>query len=89
MDIHYLKEFKKHYQKRIAPHKNLEIQFRQRLALCIENPKHQLLRNHRLIGEKSQYNAFSVTGDIRVVYRISDGILFLYDVGSHNQVYEK
>ncbi len=87
MDIHYLKEFKKHYQKRIAQHKNLEKRFQERLLLCLKDPGNPLLRNHRLIGEKNQYRAFSVTGDIRVVYQISNGVLFLYDIGSHNQVY--
>jgi len=45
------------------------------------------LRDHKLIGKKKNFRAFSVTGDIRVVYIIVDSNIWLFDIGSHNQVY--
>jgi addiction module RelE/StbE family toxin len=87
VQIKYLKDFQKHYQKRVAPHANLVEQFRFRLQLLIDDPTHPLLRDHKLIGQKRSYRAFSLTGDFRVVYQIENDVLYLYDVGTHNQVY--
>ncbi|MDO8609629.1 MAG: type II toxin-antitoxin system mRNA interferase toxin, RelE/StbE family [bacterium] len=50
----------------------------------MQNP---LLKDHKLIGSLNGLRAFSITGDVRVVYRIEGDILELYDIGSHNQVY--
>ncbi|HBC44765.1 TPA: hypothetical protein DCZ81_01220 [Candidatus Collierbacteria bacterium] len=68
--------------------KNLVAKFNSRLKLFISNPKHPLLKNHGLVGRKQGLYSFSVTGDIRVVYRkISDDEIILIDIGTHNQVY--
>ena len=87
MRIKYHREFLKSYKKRIAPYPKLEKQFKKQLERFIKDPKHPLLKNHKLIGRKKSFRAFSVTGDIRVVYRVIDGAIWLYDIGSHNQVY--
>ncbi len=79
--------FTKSYQKRVKPFPKLVKQFQQRLELFISNPKHLQLKDHALQGEKKTFRAFSITGDIRVVYYIHDNIAFLIDIGSHNQVY--
>ena len=61
--------------------------FKERLKLFIEDKSNSVLKDHSLKGRKSKYRAFSITGDIRVVYEnISRGIL-LHDIGTHNQVY--
>ncbi|MCL5784441.1 MAG: type II toxin-antitoxin system mRNA interferase toxin, RelE/StbE family [Patescibacteria group bacterium] len=87
MKISYHKNFLKHYQTRILPNSKLIAQFKQRLELFLKNPQDPLLKDHLLIGNKSSYRAFSITGDIRVIYQTTkDGVL-LYDIGSHNQVY--
>lgn len=45
------------------------------------------INDHALTGDLQGRRAFSVTGDIRVVYiELEDKIIFL-DIGSHNQVY--
>ena len=87
MQILQHRKFLKNYRKRIAPNQKLAKEFERRLKLFLENPKHPLLKNHRLVGRKSQYWSFSITGDIRVVYRIVGNDIWLYDIGSHNQVY--
>lgn len=67
-------KFKKHYKKR--------------LSLFIKNPNHILLKDHQLKGKQSPNRAFSITGNIRVVYhKINSNQLILLDIGSHNQVY--
>lgn len=81
------KIFEKHFKERIASNKKLQDKFFQRLELLIENPQNEILRRHQLKGNKKFYYSFSVTGDIRVIYRIEKDTLFLYDIGSHAQVY--
>ncbi len=45
------------------------------------------LDDHGLKGKKRIYRAWSVAGDIRVVYRETDEYYEFLDIGSHNQVY--
>ena len=79
--------FKKNYKKRIFPNKNLDKKFEERLNLFIGNPRNPELKDHKLAGSLKGLRAFSVTGDVRVVYRINKDVMELYDIGSHNQVY--
>lgn len=87
MTIKYHKEFIKNYKKRISPNQKLVVQFKNQLNKFLANPHDPVLKDHKLIGEKSEYRAFSITGDIRLVYKIVDTEVWLYDIGSHNQVY--
>ena len=87
MKVKYHKQFEKHYKKRIVFKKNLKNKFRQRLELRLKNPKVKILCNHRLVGKLSQYRSFWVSGGVRVVYKIEGKEMWLYDIGSHNQVY--
>lgn len=87
MKISLHRIFVKHYRKRILPHQQLDTQYKNRLELFLSNPKHPLLRDHKLTGGKADKRAFWITGDVRVVYKIIDNDLFFYDIGSHNQVY--
>ena len=69
------------------PNPSLNSKFKERLKLFTKDSTNQILKDHSLKGEKSNYRAFSITGDIRVIYeKVSDGIL-LHDIGTHNQVY--
>jgi addiction module RelE/StbE family toxin len=87
MQIKYHREFLKNYKRRIAPNPKLVSQFQKQLERFIQNPKNPLLRDHKLVGEKLELRAFSITGDIRLVYKIVNDEIWLFDVGSHNQVY--
>ena len=87
MTIKYHKAFSKNYKKRIAPNPKLVKQFKSQLTIFLENPSDAKLRDHTLTGKKKNFRAFSITGDIRVIYRIVDDDLGLYVIGSHNQVY--
>ena len=87
MKISYHRNFKKNFRKRISPHENLVKKFEERLELFLKNPKNPLLKDHALIGKRIRLRAFSVTGDIRVVYFMAGDKLYLLDVGTHAQVY--
>lgn len=87
MKIKYHKTFLKNYKKRIKPYPKLVAQFTKQLNKFIKDQTDATVRDHRLIGKMKSFRAFSVTGDVRVIYVIINDELWLYDVGSHNQVY--
>jgi addiction module RelE/StbE family toxin len=81
------KQFDKHFRTRIAPNPKLVKQFEQRLALFIQGVRDYPLEDHALIGTMKGLRAFSVGGDLRVVYHETNQYYEFLDVGSHNQVY--
>ena len=87
MKVHYHNNFIKSYKKRILHSVVLDNKFKERLKMLIENSQSSVLKDHILKGARIGYRAFSITGDIRVIYeKVDDGIL-LHDIGTHNQVY--
>lgn len=85
--IRYVGNFIKHFNKRIEPHINLSQKFDERIKLFLANPNHPILKDHQLKGNKISLRAFSITGDIRVIYYLKGNTISLVDIGSHNQVY--
>lgn len=85
--IIYHKQFKKNLQKRIVPNPKLVKQFEQRLKLFAEGVRDYPLDDHALVGTMKGLRAFSIGGDLRVVYQETEECYELLDVGSHNQVY--
>lgn len=89
MKIHFTKGFKKAYKRRIQPNENLVKRFDQRYDLFEIDPSDQILRDHALGGKLQGYRAFSITGDVRVIYYIFENTAYFVDIGTHNQVYGK
>ncbi len=87
MKVEFTRGFIKIYKKRFGTDADFRRKFENRTRMFSENPKHPLLRDHGLIGEKVGLRAFSITGDIRIVYYIYDEVAYFDDIGSHNQVY--
>ena len=90
MTIRFHKIFTKHFDKRIQPNKKLLNAFDKRYILFLSDPQHILLKNHALTGDMKGLRAFSITGDIRVIYRLLDKkIIEFLDIGTHAQVYRQ
>lgn len=87
MQVNYSKGFIKNYKRRIKVFPKLHTQFLNRIELFKTDRTNPSLKDHQLTGDKSEYRAFSITGDMRVIYKISEDEVKFYDVGSHNQVY--
>jgi len=85
----FTKDFKKAYTKRIAPYKNLAARFESRYDLFAEDQTNPVLKDHALGGKMLGSRAFSITGSIRVVYYIHEGMAYFENIGTHNQVYGK
>jgi addiction module RelE/StbE family toxin len=81
------RQFEKHYRSRILPNSKLVKQFEQRLALFIDGVRDYPLDDHALIGTMKGLRAFSVGGDLRLVYHETEDHYEFLDIGSHNQVY--
>ena len=87
MIIRRHKQFLRNYKKRILPYPKLDKKFEERLNLFLHDSQNPILKNHKLSGSLKGLRAFSISGNIRVVYRIVKDVVELYDIGSHNQVY--
>ena len=83
------KIFRRRFKKRITS-QYLKKRFRQRLKLFATNRHHPLLKDHQLGGKLSNFRAFSITDDYRVIYHqdSSNQVTFV-NVGTHPQVYGK
>ncbi len=51
------------------------------------DPQDLLLRTHELKGDLDAYWAFSVDGDLRVLFRWAGDEAFLLNLGTHDEVY--
>lgn len=81
------RNFEKHYKQRIKPYLKLSRQFSERYKLFLAGERGKPLDDHALSGGLQGRRAFSITGDVRVIYiEQADQIIFL-DVGTHSQVY--
>ncbi len=85
--IRLTKGFEKHYKQRIAPIKNLRGVYVVRVSAFQNGELGYPLDDHALKGRLKGKRAFSIAGDVRVVYEETDDAIIFIDVGSHNQVY--
>lgn len=85
--IAFTKSFDKAFAKRIAWNPKLRQRFNERLKLFVQGELGYPLNDHALTGNLSGKRAFSVTGDIRVIYQETDTDIIFLDVGTHAQVY--
>ncbi len=78
--------FEKHFKERISPNGELVNQFKYSLELFLTGELSHL-NDHALRGKLVGKRAFSVEGDVRVIYIELDDMIVFLDIGSHNQVY--
>lgn len=60
-----------------------------KLKIFLENPQHPSLRIHKLKGKQNDSWSLSINMSIRMLYFINDDVYYFYDIGTHDQVYEK
>jgi mRNA interferase YafQ len=86
------KNFRKRYKERIRGNKKLVKRVEERIKLFIEDRYNPILKDHKLQGKYLGLGAFSIAGDLRIIYRENNegeiSIIDLLDIGTHNQVYE-
>ena len=90
VEVVFRKSFRQFFDARIRPNPKLYDRFLERLKLFCRQPSNPVLQDHPLTGKMNKNRAFSITNDIRVIYRIvDDGVVELFDIGTHDQVYGK
>ncbi len=87
MKIESTESFIKIFKKRFSHREKIQKKFDERIKKFVENPYNPVLSNHALTGKLKGYRAFSITGDIKVVYYAYNNTAYLVDIGTHNQVY--
>lgn len=87
MNIKYHKTFVKNYKKRIERRTNYRDQYKKRYKLFLQNRSDPRLKDHPLKGPMQGLRAFSITGDIRAIYRVQNKTVEFLDIGTHAQVY--
>ena len=85
--IRLTRDFDKSYKKRIAPKSNLRDAYVSRVTSFQAGKRDEPLNDHSLKGKMKGKRAFSIAGDVRVVYEETKEVYIFLDVGSHNQVY--
>jgi addiction module RelE/StbE family toxin len=81
------RQFEKNFRKRIATDAKLLAQFEDRFRLFLEGVREAPINDHALTGQLAGYRAFSVSGDVRVIYIETEANIIFLDIGTHNQVY--
>ena len=88
VEIEYDKIFLKHFKIRISSSKKLVTRYQERFNLFIKDRTNRVLQDHKLAGKFKDKRAFSITGDIRVIYsELDKGHYELLDIGTHPQIY--
>lgn len=86
MIVYYHRDFRKSFKKLSS---KWQTKVTDAVAQFQENPFDPKLRNHALVGQMGGKRAFSVAGDMRVIFQQKSNyaIVLMVDVGTHNQVY--
>lgn len=82
------KRFTKSFKKRIENNLSLLSQFKKRWQLFANDSSNPLLKDHSLKGSLLGFRSFSITGNVRLIYKKEGETVNLFDIGSHNQVYK-
>jgi mRNA-degrading endonuclease YafQ of YafQ-DinJ toxin-antitoxin module len=81
------KLFDKNFIRAIRSNTKLRLKFYSRVNLFQQHRSHHLLHDHKLKGKLNAYHAFSITGDVRVIYEEHSDHYRFVDIGTHAQVY--
>lgn len=88
MKVEFKTSFIKRYKNRFRHLPNVQKKFEKRLLLFTKDPRNPILKDHTLTDDLTGHRAFSISGDIRVVYYIENNTAYFVDIGTHNQVYK-
>ncbi len=65
----------------------IQKKFLERVAVFKENPRHPLLRVHRLQGDMELFESMNVTGDFRALF-VREGVAATFHkIGTHSELY--
>ena len=85
MKIIFQKSFEKEYKKLSN---KIKLKVQEKDILFVVDQRNPILNNHALHGKYKGYRSISITGNIRVVYKLlnKDTVLFA-EIGTHSELY--
>ena len=85
MRVEYSRHFVKMLEK--CP-KKIQMVFKEKLTLFLENELAPPLNNHPLFGGYEGCRSINITGDWRAVFKKDNGIAYFVALGTHSQLYK-
>ena len=85
--IEHTKQFQRRLKQRYSHQPKFIERFSHHLELFHSGVRKEPINDHPLTGKLKGLRAFSVGGDVRVVYQETEDCYLLLDIGAHNQVY--
>jgi len=85
--LEFTKQFQGRLRQRYSHQSRVINRLKRHLELFSQGIRREPINDHSLTGKLKGLRAFSVGGDVRVVYQETDDRYLLLDIGSHNQVY--
>ncbi|MBM2814066.1 MAG: RelE/StbE family addiction module toxin [Ignavibacteria bacterium] len=88
IEIIWEDSFVKKFKKLKKSNPDLTDKFIEKVNLFSDNPYNAGLKTHKLSGKLSDYWAFSIDFNYRVVFRFGeDDIVYFMAIGTHDEVY--
>ncbi len=85
--VEYTKQFQRRLKLRYSHQPKVIERLKRHIELFSNGVRKEPINDHPLTGKLKGFRAFSVGGDVRVVYQETEDHYLLLDIGSHNQVY--
>ena len=81
--------YAKKIRKFLKKHPNIFKKYTKAIFFLENNPHHPSLRLHKLQGELSEFYSISIDMEYRIIidFIIIDDVIYLIDIGSHDEVY--
>ena len=87
MRLELEKPFRKKSKKLLLKNPALKATYEERLSKLSIDPFASTLHTHLLTGELKGKYVFSLTHDLRIVFKLQADIVHLLDIGNHDEVY--
>lgn len=77
------------FEKRIARlSPSIRTALADRFELFLTNPRHPLLNDHSLSGDRRGFKSINITGDWRLIYKkIDEDTILLTEIDTHHNLY--
>jgi len=88
-EIRFSKKYEKIAKKFFKKHSNLKDKYIKTIKILQIDSNHPSLRLHKLQGKLKEYYSVSLDIEYRIIidFVVIDNIIYLIDIGSHDEVY--
>ena len=80
-------QFERALKSFLKKHPDLRDIVLEKLTLLLNNPKDPRLKTHALKGNLKGILSASITYDYRIIFYIEEDLIYLLNIGSHDEIY--